>query len=244
VSAAVFARQAELAALREHLAARKSLLLHGPAGVGKTLLLSVIYPEFRAVLYCPQNATPQEIYRNLAAALLASGNQTLARTFPGGMVEAQKKTAVALRGIVRGILNDSNYVIVLDHLVRPSQSVAASIRELKVNCSVPVVAVSRSQHMEDAGFVLPLFPERREKLALRNFDRKTAAEFAARCAQWQGLAAANLQQFLDAIVDYSDGNPGAIQQMVSLAQQPKYAHGDSVKIAPLYIDYKLTTVNR
>jgi hypothetical protein len=240
----VFARQAELATLREHLAARRSLLLHGEAGAGKTLLLSVLRPELPSVLYSPQNGTPQQLYRNLLAALMASGNQELAGIFPGGMQDAQRKTAVAVRGIVREILNNSKYVIVLDHLARPSQSLAASIRELKVNCSVPVVAVSRSQHMEDAGFVLQLFPERREKLALRNFDRKTAAEFATRCAQGQGLAAANLQQFLDAIVDHSDGNPGAIQQMVSLATQPKYAHGDSIKIAPLYIDYKLTTVTR
>lgn len=240
----VFARQAELATLREHMEARRSLLLHGPAGVGKTLLLSVICPEFPAILYGPRSATPQDIYRNMAAALLARGDQTLAKTFPGGMVDVQKKTAVAVRGILRDILNNSKYVIVLDHLARPSQSLAASIRELKVNCSVAVVAVARSQHMEDAGFVLPLFPERREKLALRNFDRKTAAEFAAWYARQQGLTAANLQQFLDAVVQRSEGNPGAMQQMVCLAKEAKYAHGDSIKIAPLYIDYKLTTVNR
>lgn len=239
----VFARESELKMLREHFAARRSLLLHGPAGVGKTLLLSVICPEFPVVLYSPQNAAPQETYRNLAMALLTAGEPVLTKAFPCGPVDAQKKAALALKGILRDVLTDSKYVIVLDHLERPSQSLATSIRELKVNCSVPVVAVSRSQHMEDAGFVLSLFPERREKLALRNFDRKTATEFARQCAQGQGLMAANREQFLDAVVQYSEGNPRAILQMVGMAGQPEYGHNGNIKITPLYIDYKLTTVD-
>ena len=43
---AVFGRDEELEQLRERLAARGSFLLHGPAGVGKTLLLQLVFPEF------------------------------------------------------------------------------------------------------------------------------------------------------------------------------------------------------
>jgi hypothetical protein len=114
---------------------------------------------------------------------------------------------------------------------------------LMLSCSVPVIAVARSAHMEDAGFVLPLFPDRAEKFALRNFDPEQARLFAAGCANAEGLKAGNLPQFLDRIVDYSEGNPAAMIKMIHLATKPRYMAENQIKIAPLYIDYKLATVN-
>ena len=120
----------------------------------------------------------------------------------------------------------------------PSQALAASIRELMLNWSVPVVAVSRSAHMEDVGFVLRLFPDRAERFALRNFDPEITRRFAAGYAEREGLTAENLEQFLDRVVEYSDGNPGAMLQMIRMAKAPKYSHENQIKITPLYIDYK------
>ncbi len=120
---------------------------------------------------------------------------------------------------MRDVLSGSKYVVVLDHLARPSQSLAASVRELKVSCSVAVVAVARSQHMEDAGYVLPLFPEGREKLALKNFDRETAMQFAVWCAEREQLMASNQATFLERVVDYSGGNPGAMLEMIRMARR-------------------------
>jgi len=118
---------------------------------------------------------------------------------------------------VRDALLNSKYLVVVDHLVRPSQALAASIRELMPNCSIPVVAVSRSAHMEDVGFALPLFPERTERVALRNFDPEVAILFAAEYAERESLTAVNLDQFLNRIVEYSGGNPGAMLQMIRMA---------------------------
>jgi hypothetical protein len=145
---------------------------------------------------------------------------------------------------VRDALHNSKYLVVVDHLVRPSQALAAVIRELMLNWSVPVVAVSRSAHMEDAGFVLPLFPERAEKVALRNFDPELARLFAAGYAEREGLTAANLDQFLNRVVEFSGGNPGAMLRLVQMAKAPKYLHEDQIKIAPLYIDYKIGMVSQ
>ncbi len=239
-----FARGSELQMLRERLAKRQSFLLHGPAGAGKTLLLSVVCPEFCFVLYSPRNPAPLELYRNLATALLAAGDRAMTKMFPGGAAQVQTKSATAMKGIVRDVLQDSKYVLVLDHLLRPSHSLAASVRELKVTGSVPVLAVARSNHMEDAGFVAPLFADRRENLALRNFDRETATQFAQWCAAGEELAATNREAFLEKIVEYSEGNPGAMLEMIRMAKAAKYAHDGSIKISPLYIDYRLATVSR
>ena len=195
-------------------------------------------------MYSPQNPTPQSLYRNLAESLLELEHPVLTKSCLRGTESLQAKTAISVKGLVRDALHDSKYLVIVDHLVRPSQALAASIRELMLNWSVPVIAVSRSAHMEDAGFVLPLFPDRAERFALRNFDPEIARRFAAGCAEREGLTAENLEQFLDRVVEYSDGNPGAMLQMIRMAKAPKYFHENQIKITPLYIDYRIAMVSQ
>jgi hypothetical protein len=242
--ATIFDRIEELKLLRDRLAQRHSFLLHGPAGVGKTLLLRAVLPQFADILYSGSNATPQALYRNIAELLLSTGHPVFTSACPNGTASLQAKSTVSLKGLLRQALLDSKYLVVLDHLARPSQSLAASIRELMHYCSVPIVAVTRSAHMEDAGFVLPLFSDRRDKVALRNFDPDVATAFATTCAQKEGLHAENLGQFLERVVEYSAGNPGALRSMIRLARQPRYVHENQIKIAPLYIDYKIAMVSQ
>ena len=240
----IFGRSEEVEQLRKRFASRQSFLLHGPAGVGKTLLLSLVFPEFPQVLYSPQNPNPQSLSRNFSESLLAAGHSLLIEACPRGVPSLQAKTAVSVKGLVRDALRNSKYLVIVDHLVRPSQSLAASVRALMLDCSVQVIAVSRSDHMEDVGFVLPLFADRAEKFALRNFDSETAGMFAAWCAEREDLVADNLVQFLQKIVRHSEGNPGAIVQMIRMAKRPQYSHGGLIKITPLYIDYKIAMVNQ
>jgi len=240
----VFDRIAELEELRKRFSCRRSFLLHGPAGVGKTLLLSRVLSEFPNTLYSPQTPTPQVLYQNLAEALSAARDQKIGADGRAGMQSFREKSVVAVKGALREVLRNSPYVVVMDHLVRPSHSLANWVRELMIGCSVPVVAVSRSPHMEDAGFVLSLFSDRTEKFAVRNFDSKTASQFAGWCADRERLAAGNLTQFLDNVVEFSDGNPGAIVQMIRMAGTPKYSSGGQIKTTPLYVDFKIVTVSQ
>jgi hypothetical protein len=240
----VFGRDQELEQLRKRFVARRSSLVHGPAGAGKTLLLRLVSSEFTDVLYSPQNPTPQSLYRNLAESLLDLEHPVLAGSCLRGTQSLQAKTTTSIKGLVRDALQNSKYLVIVDHLVRPSQALAASIRELIWNWSVPVVAVSRSSHMEDVGFVLRLFPDRAERFALRNFDPDPARRFATACAEREGLTAENREQFLDRVVEYSDGNPGAVLQMIRMAKAPKYCQENQIKTTPLYIDYRIAMVSQ
>jgi len=239
----IFDRTEELETLRQRVAQRHPFLLHGPGGVGKTLLLSAVLPNFPDILYSGSNPTPQALYRKLAELLLTARHPVFTKSCPKGPSSLQAKSTVSLKGLLRDALLNSKYLVVVDHLMRPSQACAASIRELMLNWSVPVIAVARSAHMEDVGFVSPLFADRNDKVALRNFAPDLAAEFAASCARREGLHAENLAQFLERVVEYSDGNPGAMLRMIRLAREPRYLHGSQIKVTPLYIDYKIATVS-
>jgi multisubunit Na+/H+ antiporter MnhG subunit len=105
--------------------------------------------------------------------------------------------------------------------------------------SVAVVAVARSAHMEDAGFVAPLAPDRADKLAMKNFDPETAQRFAKLVAEDRKLHADNLDDFLTRLVEFSEGNPGAIASMIDMATMSKYRLEDQIIVSPLYIDFRL-----
>jgi hypothetical protein len=119
-------------------------------------------------------------------------------------------------------LREGSYWIVIDHLNRPSQSFAAAVREIVSWCSTPVIAVARSSHMEDTGFLQQLYSDRAEKVELKNFDSAVAEQFAHKAVKNVGLSASNIVAFLAKVLELSEGNPGAILSMLQMAQYPKY----------------------
>lgn len=238
---AIFGREEELTTLGVRLAERGSFLLHGPSGVGKTLLLNSLLPRFPQWLYCPHAPDSRSAFQSLEAAL-SSTREPL----PPARLTAKSPrapSAVALKGIVAEALRAGRYGVVLDHLNAPSQAFASDLKELVRATDTPLLAVARSAHMEDAGFLLPLFPDRRDRFELRNFDRARALAFAREAARNINLAAANLEEFLQRAAELCGGNPGALLALLARAREPRYRSGESIKIAPLYIDFRLEGVS-
>jgi AAA+ ATPase superfamily predicted ATPase len=234
--AAVFGREPELAELRTRLAARKPFLFHGNSGVGKSLLIRSVLTDFPDVLYCNETKSPQSMFRALAESLSSSGDQTTKSLLK--WAPASSKSAVSLKGIVLDSLRTSSRAIVLDQLVRPSQALGAAVKELALAGS-SVVSVARSAHMEDAGYVFPLYPFREERFELHPLDASSAAEFSNLTADRLGITADNRQEFLDRVLDYAKGNPGVILALLRKGTQPRYRAGEHIKIGPLYIDFRL-----
>jgi AAA ATPase domain len=232
----IFGRETELEQLRMLMSRRNSFLLHGPAGVGKTLLVKQVIAEVDDVLYCDESSSSQLVFRKLLAQLKARNAYARQACGTHG-VEAV--SAVSARGIVAEALGEHDYWIVLDHLQSPSQSFATSVKDVCSWTNTPLLAVARSAHMEDAGFFMPMFPGRSEKFELRSFDPATAKQFAMCAVQEMNLHATNLQDVLDKVVHFSKGNPGAIRTMLQMAANPKYVVRQHVKLSPLYIDFRL-----
>lgn len=232
----VFGRERELAELRARLSSGKGFLLQGAAGIGKSLLIRKALIEFPDVVDCNQTKSPQSVFRSLAESLVSLGDHAAKSLLNRAPVSS--KSAVSLKGITLDALRAHPRTVVLDQLARPSQALGAAVREITQTGSA-LISVARSAHMEDAGYVLPLYPFREERYEIHPFDSKVASEFAASVANELGILAENRQEFLTRVLEYAQGNPGAIVALIRRAVQPRYRAGDHIKIVPLYIDFRL-----
>jgi hypothetical protein len=236
----IFGRDDEIRELRHRLQTRSSFVIHGDSGVGKTFLIGHVLPKFPAVLYCADSSTGQTIFQMLAVRLLEANDRVLKQTWGRSAAQSiKKRSTLALRGLVLNCLNSGEYTVVLDHLKRTSAGLACDIREIMFRGNTPVVAVARSTHMEDLGFLATFFTLQSERMHLRPFSSSEASAFAETVASQLGFNAVNRKEFLDRVLDRSGGLPGNILQLIQMAFLPRYRNGGHVKFSPLYIDFRL-----
>lgn len=234
----VFGRTEELAELRQRLSTRKSFVLHGPSGSGKTFLLHRVTRNLPEVLYCPQAGSPQLVVQSLAFRLVELRDR-YTKNFLRNAQAVKTKSTISLRGIVLEAVRRGKYFVVLDHLQGPAAALSSDTRDLMFYGETPVLAVARSAHMEDLGFLTPMFALRGERMRLANFAHPEAARFAEEIACRTGLWANNLPEFIERVVSLSQGSPGAILKMLQMAKMPRYRLNGYVKTSPLYIDFRL-----
>ena len=226
-------REEELGRLRNQAKIRKSMLVYGPEGVGKSRLLRTFVDGQPLALYVAQMKSPREFLLALLDALHSVDERI---RVPGNISDLSSSS---LKGIVNRALDTRPFLMVLDHLDAPSRVVTGMIKDLNYYGRTPVIFASRSPHMEDIGALRPLCALKSERIELENLPQKVALEFAMRDAERIKLWASNLDSILPSLVEWSDGNPGAILQMLKMAHLPQYRVGDQIKAHILYLDYRM-----
>jgi len=226
-------RAEELDRLRSRAKTQKSLLVFGPEGVGKSRLLRAFVESQPLALYVAQMRSPREFLLGLVHALHRADEGI---GVPGNI---SALSSSSLKGIAHRALDTRPYLMVLDHLDAPSRVATGMIKDLHYHGRTPVVFASRSPHMEDIGALRSLCALKSERIEIKNWPQKIALEFAQREAERIELWASNLESILPSIVESSDGNPGAIVQMLKMAQLPRYRAGDQIKAHILYVDYRM-----
>jgi hypothetical protein len=93
--------------------------------------------------------------------------------------------------------------------------------------------------MEDIGALRPLCANNSERLEWKNLPPQIALEFAQRQGGKIELWASNLETILSSFVECSDGNPGAILNMLKRAQLPQYRAGEQIKSHIIYVDFRM-----
>lgn len=229
-------RSEELGRLRAQASRRKSLLVFGPEGSGKTRLLRRFLESEPNAIYVKQVLSPRDLLLSLLEGIRAT-------RFRGIHVPSTLSTLStrSLQGIAERNLEERPFLLVLDHLAGPSRVSTNIIKELNYYDRTPVVLASRSYHMEDIGALQSMCSDRSERAELKNFPLHIALEFAQKLALNLKLTASNLDQALQSIVSSSQGNPGSIVRMVEMAKLPKYRMGDQIKFHVLYLDHLMGT---
>jgi hypothetical protein len=224
----------ETARLQAQAQRGKSMLVFGPEGVGKTRLLEGFIKTQPLMLHVPKAQSPREILQ-----ALVSGLRRLAVPGISLPADAESLNTGSLKGIVQRALEQAKFLIALDHLAGPSRVVTGLIKDLNYFDRTPVIFVARTPHMEDIGALQPMCAGRSERLEVKDFLPPVAIEFARREAARTGLCAANLDEVLRSLVEWSNGNPGSIVQMIKMAHFPRYYAGDQIKVHVLYLDYRM-----
>ena len=226
-------REEEMGRLRNQAEIRKSLLLFGPEGVGKSRLLQAFVQCQPLALYVGQTRSPHDLVLTLLHAMHAADERI---RIPGNVAALSTSS---LKGIVNRALDTQPFLMVLDQLDAPSSIVTGMIKDLHYYGRTPVIFASRSPHMEDIGALRSLCANKSERLEVKNWPHHIALEFAKRDAERLRLSASNLETILPSLVEWSDGNPGAILRMLKMAHLPQYRAGDQIKAHILYLDYRM-----
>lgn len=224
----------EMARLQAQAQKRKSMLIFGPEGVGKTRLLLAFAERNPLALYVPRIRSPRDFMLSLLQELRRLEKRQL--RLPENV---SALSTPSLKGIVQRALAAFPFLLVLDHLTGPSRVVTGIIKEFSDYGQRPILFAARTPHMEDIGTLQPMCADRSERLEMKNLPPAIALEFAKREAENSSLWASNLESALHSLVDWSEGNPGSILQMLAMAQLPRYRMGDQIKAHVLYLDYRM-----
>jgi hypothetical protein len=226
-------RTEELSHLREQARARKSMLVFGPEGVGKSRLLRTFCANEQFVLFVNNSRSPREFLLELLEAMRS--------TSKGGTIskDTTNLSARSLKGIAHRALDSAPYLIVIDHLSGPSRVLTGTIKDLYYYGRTPIFFAARSTHMEDIGALQAFCALKTERIELKNWPQPIALEFAKRQAESIGLWATNLESALHSFVEWSDGNPSSILSLLEMATHTKYRMEDQIKAHILYIDYRM-----
>ncbi len=229
-----FERTAETEVLVQGvLAKRKSMLLFGEAGAGKTRLLRGLAASQPHIAYARASTSARELLLGILEGM-HFGSRKLEST-----ARSKGTSLASLRGMVERRLSEQPWILFLDQVQSPSNAISHLMKELNYYDRTPILFAARSEHMEDTGGLRSLCLNRTSRVALKPWPAQVALEFTQQQAALSGLEAANLDEALKGIADLSHGYPGRILQMLRMAREETYRQAGSIKFHVLYVDYSM-----
>ncbi len=229
-----FERTAETESLLQGvIGKRKSMLLFGEAGAGKTRLLRSLATSQPHIAYAKASTSARELLLGILEGMHLGSRKSEIAARSKGM------SLAGLRGMVEKSLEEQPWILFLDQVQSPSNAISHLVRELNYFDRTPILFAARSEHMEDIGGLRSLCLNRTSRVALKPWPAPVALEFTQQQAALCGLEAANLDEALKGIADLSHGYPGRILRMLHMASEETYRQGGSIKFHVLYVDFSM-----
>ncbi len=252
----VVGREAEKSRLHQAIRNRESLFICGPAGMGKTTLISQVLAELpealsRVVITVNGADGLQPLLRALLQNLHEAGDSAL-----GGQLRSERvgsagfkrwlnsQPSSRLKGALCRSSQSGRYWVFLDHLPRLTPAIAKVVRELVWMLNTPVYVAARGAGPEDAGDVANIYWSDGHRLVLPPLHAAAARELLESCIRRFNLSRLDLRNFREAVLSMSGHNPGALVGMCKLAAEPRYHYGSSIKTRMIYIDHLMSLSGR
>lgn len=226
-SVPLLGRRHEVRTLTNALCARKSCLVLGPKGIGKTrLLLESLSIARQPYLHVERPEVLHGLLVELAERL----------SCPAGRFESVRKaTSVALKPSVLDTLRRLPRCLVLENVAGADPRMYRFLQQIYYIPSVCLIvtAISRDclgHHLRK------LLWDPREEIALKPLVRREALSLFDVASRMYRLQSFELDTFRGKVLSAAQGNPGQILTMCRMASRPEYQDGRHIKFVPLRID--------
>jgi hypothetical protein len=241
-------RESESRMLRKAIDDRRSLLVWGPAGVGKTALVLSVLEELplaagRSVIYLSGVGALRPLLRALLRRLYELEDPTLRRQLHSegiraGTFEAWLRSlgTSRLKGALYRSAENGQYWIFLDHMPPLTHAVAKVVKELVRMRDTPVYLLARGQGEAVVGHVADLYWSDPQRLRLGPLPEKAARELLECCIRRFGLGRFNLEGVREELLRLSGHVAGALVKMCALATERRYHYGTQIKTKLVHID--------
>jgi hypothetical protein len=248
-SSVIIDREAERRRLHQAIRNRESLLICGPAGVGKTTLISTVLAEqpegiARSAISVDGLDGLQPFLRALLNKLREVGDKTLgkqlrAERVGGGSFKGWLNSTPTskLKGSIYRSVRMAPYWVFLDHLPPFTHAMANVLRELVWMLNTPVYLAARGSGPREVGHATNIYWGDQQRLVLQPLHKAAACELLEACIQRFSLARLNLDGFREAVLSLSGCNPGVLVGMCKLAADARYHYGSQIKTRMIHIDY-------
>jgi len=229
--------------LEEALSRRKSLVLLGRPGSGKTALLEWVCQlpaRWKTLVYVPRFNTPHGLLLTIAQELIRCGHAPFQRLASAGVEwerRLERQTSSRLKGLLWLAFEQEPAAILLDHLNSPGHTVYRFLQRLYFTPGMALVGAARDQR--HLGELRRLFWDPRQILCVEPLSEREALRLFDAAADYFGLNGLELEDFRQKVLDSAGGNPGEIVEMCRLASGTRYRSGKHIQFSLIRIELKM-----
>ncbi len=246
-------RDGESRRITEALRKKESLMIAGPADIGKTTLIQNVIRNLPGdlrpkCLYLPGFKDLQNLLRSLINALHQANSPGLHQQLKAARVSdanfdvwLKALPSSKLKGIVYQAAETGDYRIIFDHIPLLTHARAKIIKELFWMRDTPVYLLIRNgPKSRIAQWMRFFYWSNRQCLTLGPLAEPVAGELLEACIKKFQLSSFDLEEFRDEVLALSGGAPGAIVKMCALAAEPRHQYGSRIKTKLVHIDYLMS----